>query len=101
MKHNNQSKTKFLHWLSSSIVAFAACCSLSAIADPKPPAVSLPNPNIIVIMADDLGLGDVGCYGAKPENVKTPNIDQLAARGLRFTGGYSSASTCTPPAIHC
>ena len=53
-------------------------------------------PNIIVIMADDLGYGDVGCYGAKPENIKTPHIDQLAAEGLQFTSGYCSASTCTP-----
>lgn len=53
-------------------------------------------PNIIVIMADDLGYGDVGAYGAKPENVKTPNIDKLAHEGLRFTSGYCSASTCTP-----
>lgn len=51
-------------------------------------------PNIIVIMADDLGYGDVGCYGAT--EVKTPHIDQLAAEGLRFTSGYCSASTCTP-----
>ena len=51
-------------------------------------------PNIIVIMADDLGYGDLGCYGAK--SVTTPNIDQLAAKGLRFTSGYCSASTCTP-----
>ena len=53
-------------------------------------------PNIIVIMADDLGYGDIGCYGAKPENLKTPNIDKLAANGLQFTNGYCSASTCTP-----
>jgi len=53
-------------------------------------------PNVIVIMADDLGYGDVGCYGAKPENVKTPHIDKLAKRGLRFSDGYCSASTCTP-----
>ena len=53
-------------------------------------------PNIIVIMADDLGYGDVGIYGAKPENVKTPNIDKLAEGGLKFTSGYCSASTCTP-----
>jgi len=53
-------------------------------------------PNIIVIMADDLGYGDVGAYGARPENVKTPNIDQLANKGLKFTSGYCSASTCTP-----
>jgi arylsulfatase A-like enzyme len=53
-------------------------------------------PNVILIMADDLGYGDVGCYGAKPEHVKTPNIDRLAREGLRFTNGYCSASTCTP-----
>ena len=53
-------------------------------------------PNIIVIMADDLGYGDVGAYGAKAENVKTPNIDKLAEGGIKFTSGYCSASTCTP-----
>jgi arylsulfatase A-like enzyme len=53
-------------------------------------------PNIIVIMADDLGYGDIGCYGAKPKNLKTPHIDKLAANGLKFTSGYCSASTCTP-----
>jgi len=51
-------------------------------------------PNIIVIMADDLGYGDVSCYGAT--ELETPNIDQLAADGLRFRSGYCSASTCTP-----
>ena len=51
-------------------------------------------PNIIVILADDLGYGDVGCYGAKA--VETPHIDRLAREGLQFTGGYCSASTCTP-----
>lgn len=51
-------------------------------------------PNIIVIMADDLGYGDVSCYGATV--FKTPNIDKLAAQGQRFTSGYCSASTCTP-----
>lgn len=51
-------------------------------------------PNIIVIIADDLGYGDVSCYGATA--FKTPNIDALAASGTRFTDGYCSASTCTP-----
>lgn len=51
-------------------------------------------PNIVVIMADDLGYGDVSCYGAT--ELQTPHIDSLAARGLRFTNGYCSASTCTP-----
>ncbi|PQO44858.1 sulfatase family protein [Blastopirellula marina] len=51
-------------------------------------------PNIIVIMADDLGYGDVGCYGAKA--IPTPNIDALANDGLKFTSGYCSTATCTP-----
>ncbi|MCU0711448.1 MAG: arylsulfatase [Pirellula sp.] len=51
-------------------------------------------PNIIVIMADDLGYGDLSCYGAT--TIQTPNIDRLAASGIRFTSGYCSASTCTP-----
>jgi len=51
-------------------------------------------PNIILIMADDLGYGDVSCYGAKA--VQTPAIDRLAREGVRFTSGYASASTCTP-----
>ena len=51
-------------------------------------------PNVILIMADDLGWGDISCNGATA--IKTPHIDQLAAEGLRFTSGYCSASTCTP-----
>ena len=57
-------------------------------------ALAADKPNVIVIMADDLGYGDVACYGATA--FKTPNIDRLAAEGLRFTSGYCSASTCTP-----
>jgi arylsulfatase A-like enzyme len=52
------------------------------------------HPNIIVIMADDLGYGDLSCYGAT--EIQTPAIDQLASEGVRFTSGYCSASTCTP-----
>ncbi|MBN1845413.1 MAG: sulfatase-like hydrolase/transferase, partial [Sedimentisphaerales bacterium] len=51
-------------------------------------------PNVLLIYADDLGYGDVGCYGAT--RVKTPNIDRLAAQGLRFTNAHSSSATCTP-----
>jgi arylsulfatase A-like enzyme len=51
-------------------------------------------PNIIVIMADDMGYGDLSIYGAT--RVNTPNIDQLAKEGVRFTSGYCTASTCTP-----
>ena len=52
------------------------------------------NPNIIIIYADDLGYGDVGCYGAK--KVQTTHIDRLAREGIRFTQAYSTAATCTP-----
>lgn len=51
-------------------------------------------PNVIVIMADDLGWGDLSCQGAS--TYETPNLDRLAAEGIRFTSGYCSASTCTP-----
>lgn len=51
-------------------------------------------PNILLIYADDLGYGDVGCYGATA--VRTPNVDRLAREGLRFTSGYCTSGTCTP-----
>jgi arylsulfatase A-like enzyme len=50
-------------------------------------------PNIIYIMADDLGYADVACYG-RPD-VKTPNIDRIAARGVRFLQGYANSAVCT------
>jgi arylsulfatase A-like enzyme len=57
-------------------------------------AVAAELPNIVLIYADDIGYGDVGCYGATA--VKTPNIDRLAREGLRFTDAHSAAATCTP-----
>ena len=51
-------------------------------------------PNVVIIYGDDVGYGDVGVYGSK--KIPTPNLDQLAAEGLRFTDGHCSASTCTP-----
>lgn len=51
-------------------------------------------PNIVVIYVDDLGYGDLSCYGAT--EVKTPNVDKLAQGGVQFTDGHCSASTCTP-----
>lgn len=51
-------------------------------------------PNIIFIMADDLGYGDLGCYGQ--EEIKTPHIDQLAEQGMRFTQAYAGSTVCAP-----
>jgi arylsulfatase A-like enzyme len=51
-------------------------------------------PNVIIIYIDDLGYGDVSCYGAT--SIITPNIDNLASIGIRFTNGHSSSASCTP-----
>ena len=57
-------------------------------------ADSARHPNIVVMYADDLGFGDVSCYGATA--LDTPNIDRLASEGLMFHHGYATAATCTP-----
>ena len=51
-------------------------------------------PNIVIILADDLGYGDVGCYGAT--KIRTPNIDRLAREGMTFTDAHTAASVCSP-----
>ncbi len=64
-------------------------------AEPLPPRPAIPaKPNIVIIYGDDVGFGDVACYGSGI--VSTPRIDSLAAEGMRFTNVHSPASTCTP-----
>lgn len=60
-------------------------------AEPAKPA----KPNIVFILADDLGYGDVSCYNSKSK-VPTPNLDQLAREGMRFTDAHSPSTVCTP-----
>lgn len=78
-------------------------CSLSLIAAcvgfaPPAPAVAAEQgknrANVVVILADDLGYGDLGCYGCK--DIKTPHLDRLAAGGVRFTQFYANGPECTP-----
>lgn len=80
--------------LFTSILAglLLALISLSATAQPQKSQTKRP-PNIVYIYADDLGYGDVGCYGQ--EKIETPNIDQLAKNGMRFTQHYAFA-VCAP-----
>jgi len=70
------------------ILAVAFSVSLGAASFDEVP------PNIIFILADDLGYGDLGCYGQ--ERIKTPNIDRMAAEGMRFTQHYSGSTVCAP-----
>src|ERR1041385_6358062 len=69
------------------------CSTLPFIAPVRAPAAARPT-SIVYMYADDLGYGDIGCYGAT--RVKTPNLDRMAASGIRFTNAHSSSATCTP-----
>src|SRR5438093_14282 len=58
-------------------------------------ATEAARPNIVYILADDLGYGDLGCYN-KDSKIATPNLDRLAAEGMRFTDAHAPTSVCTP-----
>jgi arylsulfatase A-like enzyme len=86
------------NWKSVAPLRWPIALLLAGLILPAPsaraaePAVA--KPNIIFILADDIGYGDFGCYGAA--KVKTPNIDRFAAQGLRFTDAHSPSAVCTP-----
>jgi arylsulfatase A-like enzyme len=71
-----------------------ACLALIAVPAHEANAADAAKPNIIVIQADDIGYGDLGCYGAT--RVKTPNVDRLAREGVRFSDAHAPAAVCTP-----
>src|ERR1035437_2804594 len=73
-------------------VATAACSSRAQTNRPFASAVR--KPSIIFILADDLGYGDLGCYGQT--KIKTPNLDRLAAEGMCFTNFYAGSTVCAP-----
>ncbi|MBL67651.1 MAG: hypothetical protein CMO74_04230 [Verrucomicrobiales bacterium] len=56
-------------------------------------------PNIVFILADDLGIGDVKCYGGERCKIETPHLDQLAREGLQFTDAHVQASVCVPTRV--
>ncbi|WP_422080908.1 arylsulfatase [Ulvibacterium sp.] len=76
------------------LVVLAACSEKTKPSESKPKETKAPKPNIIFILADDLGYGDLGCYGQ--QKIKTPHIDQLALNGMRFTQHYSGSTVCAP-----
>ena len=75
-----------------SITALLALLSTSFVLAEEISAAA--PPNVVLIFADDLGYGDVGCYGST--KLKTPKIDRLAAEGIRLTDAYSASALCTP-----
>ncbi len=80
-----------LQLLSSAVLVFV---SNSVFRAGVCAAASADNPNIVFILADDVGYGDLSCYGAT--RIKTPNLDRLAREGTRFTDAHSPSSVCTP-----
>ena len=76
------------------VASAVAASALAGAAAGRNVAAQQPRPNILYIMADDLGWGDLSCYG-RPD-YKTPSLDRLATEGLRFTQAYSAAPVCTP-----
>ncbi|MBS1815504.1 MAG: sulfatase-like hydrolase/transferase [Acidobacteria bacterium] len=78
-----------------ALVGAAIAARQGGAATPKTHAKShTAKPNIVIILSDDVGYGDISCYGAT--HVRTPRIDELAAHGLRFTDAHTDAATCTP-----
>jgi arylsulfatase A-like enzyme len=69
-------------------------CAIFYTQQSFPQKAAKPKPNIVFIYADDLGYGDISCYGAT--KIITPNIDKLAGKGILFTNAHSSSATCTP-----
>lgn len=75
-------------WLWACLITLAAGPLSTSTAQPRPP-------NIVIILADDLGIGDVGSYNSQSK-APTPHIDRLAAEGIRFTDAHAPGSWCTP-----
>src|SRR5262245_17081434 len=68
--------------------------ALALTANATPPRADAPRPNVVFVLADDLGWGDLGCYGNR--DTRTPNLDRLAAGGKLFTHFYVNGSVCSP-----
>ncbi|MFK8162889.1 MAG: arylsulfatase [Lewinella sp.] len=86
------SRKSVLHvFVLASLGWFTVACGTSPASEPE---AIISQPNIIFIMADDLGYGDLGCYGQ--EVIRTPELDQMAKEGMRFTDCYAGSPVCAP-----
>src|SRR5262245_57036487 len=75
-------------------VSFHAFATILTLASGAPAAEPARKPNIIFVLADDLGYGDLGCYGQT--QIQTPHLDRMAAEGMRFTQCYAGSTVCAP-----
>ncbi len=92
---NNLNRREFLSLVAvNTVSAMGGSLKAEGFGDGSTPNPPAKRPNIIFIMADDLGYGDLGCYGQK--EIKTPNIDKLALEGTRFTQCYAGSTVCAP-----
>ena len=71
-------------------------CAFSIAQGAKPPVVSPSNPNIVFVLCDDLGYGDIQCLNPERGKIPTPGVDRLAKEGMIFTDAHSGSSVCTP-----
>lgn len=86
---------KIIFRIVSAVIASTLFFSVSSASGMSAPSdAPAKKPNIIFIMADDLGYGDLGCYGQKL--IQTPNIDRMAKEGMRFTQCYAGSTVCAP-----
>jgi arylsulfatase A-like enzyme len=97
MNHSEVKRSNRREFLGDTLRGgFAALgvAALSSCGSPEPSGNSTRRPNIVFIMADDLGYGDLGIYGQK--QIRTPNINRLAGTGLKFTNAYAGCTVCAP-----
>jgi arylsulfatase A-like enzyme len=88
-------KNLVLHYLITTPLKGVLAIACLLLLSPQTEAVAgVKPPNVIMILADDLGYGDLGCYGQK--EIRTPNLDRLAAEGMHFTQCYAGSTVCAP-----
>ena len=92
MNNTNDRKLNRRQFVAGALATASVAGAVSGL-----PASAGSRPNILFILADDMGWGDLSCYG-RPD-YKTPNLDTLASQGFRFTNAYSAAPVCTPTRV--
>ncbi|MEX0600721.1 MAG: sulfatase-like hydrolase/transferase, partial [Rhodothermales bacterium] len=83
--------TQSARWIAPAVVLLLLLAACDA---PQPAGEDAPPPNIVLIVADDLGYGDLGAYGQ--QEIMTPRLDRMAEEGLRFTQFYAGSTVCAP-----